>query len=80
MRFYNPLDGEITFDGEPIQNWDLRSLRRNVGYVGQEPVLFNDTIEANMRLAKPDAENWEIDEALKLACCKPFVDRLSHGT
>ena len=33
-----------------------------------------------MRLAKPDAKDWEIDEALKLACCKPFVDRLSHGT
>ena len=42
-------------------------MRRNVGYVGQEPVLFNDTIEANMLLANPNASKQEIDDALKLA-------------
>jgi len=54
-RFYNPMDGQILLDGEPIETLDLRSMRRNMGYVGQEPVLFNTTIKENMLFANPAA-------------------------
>lgn len=43
-RFYNPDSGTITLDGVPIDKYDLREMRRAIGYVGQEPVLFNTSI------------------------------------
>lgn len=64
-RFYNPDNGLITLDGVPLDHYDLRGMRRAIGYVGQEPVLFNTTIRENMRLAKPDATEIEMVEALK---------------
>jgi ABC-type multidrug transport system fused ATPase/permease subunit len=80
MRFYNPMNdgGEILLDGKPIKNYDLRSIRKNVGYVGQEPVLFNCSIRKNMLLAKPNATEHEINKALKLANCN-FVERMEKG-
>ena len=63
-RFYKNDSGTITLDGNPIESLDLRSFRRSMGYVGQEPVLFNASIKENMRFAKPDASDKEIEEAL----------------
>lgn len=60
-RFYNPLSGVITVDGKEIEKLDLRDFRQFVGYVGQEPVLFNQSVKANMLLAKPDATDAEIE-------------------
>ena len=54
-RFYDPCDGEILMDGVNLKELDLSWYRQNVGYVGQEPVLFNTTIKENMKMAKPDA-------------------------
>jgi ATP-binding cassette subfamily B (MDR/TAP) protein 1 len=54
-RFYNPTDGSIKLDGTEISSLDLRYMRRSIGYVGQEPVLFNTSIKENMLFAKPDA-------------------------
>jgi ATP-binding cassette subfamily B (MDR/TAP) protein 1 len=54
-RFYNPTDGSIKLDGNEISSLDLRYMRRSIGYVGQEPVLFNTSIKENMLFAKPDA-------------------------
>lgn len=47
-------------DGHAIESLDLRGFRRIMGYVGQEPVLFNATIRENMKFAKPDATDAEI--------------------
>jgi ABC-type multidrug transport system fused ATPase/permease subunit len=76
MRFYNPASGSITFDGKPIESLDLRSYRRAVGYIGQEPVLFNDTIKANMLLSNPDATESDIMKALEQASCMSFIKKL----
>jgi len=59
-RFYMNDSGSIKVDGTPIESLDLRAFRRMVGYVGQEPVLFNATIRENMKFAKPDATDAEI--------------------
>lgn len=54
-RFYDPLEGEVLLDGQDIKTLNLRSMRHLIGYVGQEPVLFNTTIKENMLFAKADA-------------------------
>ena len=59
-RFYNPESGFIHVDSTKIDEFDLRNFRQSVGYVGQEPVLFNMSIKENMKLSKPDATDKEI--------------------
>ena len=54
-RFYDPESGKIYLDGQDIKSINLTSMRQFIGYVGQEPVLFNTTIEENLKFAKPDA-------------------------
>jgi ABC-type multidrug transport system fused ATPase/permease subunit len=72
-RFYDPESGTITLDGEDIRNLNLSQMRQNIGYVGQEPVLFNTSIRENMYFAKPDATDKEIEEALKAANAWDFI-------
>lgn len=74
-RFYDATAGEVLFDGKNIKNLDIRSLRRVIGYVGQEPVLFNTTIRENMKFAVPEATDEEIIEALKAANAWDFVSK-----
>lgn len=78
-RFYNPLSGSILVDGKPIENLDLRSFRRCVGYVSQEPVLFNTSIKENMLFARPDASDDDIEKALRMANAWPFVSTMTNG-
>jgi ABC-type multidrug transport system fused ATPase/permease subunit len=54
-RFYDPESGKIYLDGQDLKSINLTSMRQIIGYVGQEPVLFNTSIEENMKFAKPDA-------------------------
>lgn len=54
-RYYDPVSGTVELDGKDIKSINLRSMRQLIGYVGQEPVLFNTTIKENMLFAKPDA-------------------------
>lgn len=72
-RFYKNDSGTIKLDGTPIEDLDLRGFRRNMGYVGQEPVLFNATIKENMKFAKPDATDQEIIDALNAANAYIFI-------
>jgi ABC-type multidrug transport system fused ATPase/permease subunit len=74
-RYYNPADGSITVDGVPIDELNLRSFRQSVGYVGQEPLLFNTSIKENMLFAKPDATDEEIKQALKDANAWDFIQK-----
>lgn len=57
MRFYDPLEGSILLDGIDIRQLKLSWLRANIGYVGQEPVLFATTIKENMLLGNPEASD-----------------------
>ena len=55
MRFWDPTQGEIRFAGQPLGNYQLSALRASIALVAQDTYLFNDTLEANIRIARPDA-------------------------
>jgi ATP-binding cassette, subfamily B (MDR/TAP), member 1 len=76
MRFYDPQQGRILFDGHDIRDLDLIWLRNIIGYVGQEPVLFATSIKENLLLGNENSTDQEIDEALKKAEAYDFVYEL----
>lgn len=78
-RFYKPESGQILLDGVSIDEYDLRQLRRAIGYISQEAVLFNTTIRENLRLAVEKAGEDEMIEALKAASAWEFVKGLPNG-
>ncbi|KAL5700599.1 ABC-type xenobiotic transporter [Ranunculus cassubicifolius] len=80
QRFYNPDSGHITVDGIEIQKYQLRWLRQQMGLVSQEPVLFNETIRANIAYGKEgDATEAEIIAAAELANAHKFISALQQG-
>ncbi|ESW35236.1 hypothetical protein PHAVU_001G218000 [Phaseolus vulgaris] len=80
QRFYDPDSGEITIDGVEIQNLKLKWLRQQMGLVSQEPVLFNDTIRANIAYGKEgNANEAEVITAAKLANAHGFIGGLQQG-
>ena len=78
-RVFDPAQGRVTVDGADIRDFTLNSLRRNIGVVFQEPMLFARTIEENLRIGSPDATAQEIAKALELAQAADFVARQSDG-
>jgi ABC-type multidrug transport system fused ATPase/permease subunit len=74
-RFYDPNEGQVTVDGVDIKKINLREYRRKVGYVGQEPVLFNTTIKENIRLGCPTASDEEIKIALQKSNAWEFIQK-----
>ncbi|KAE8733144.1 ABC transporter B family member 12 [Hibiscus syriacus] len=80
LRFYEPNSGHITLDGVEISKLQLRWLREQIGIVSQEPVLFNDTIRANIAYGKSgNATDAEIKAAAELANAHNFIRRLQQG-
>lgn len=73
MRFYDPQQGVITLDGVDMRDLDLVWLRTQLGYVGQQPVLFATTIRQNLLFGKEDATEEEIKDALIKAEAYDFV-------
>lgn len=78
-RFYDVQEGNIRIDNIPIKDMKLDSLRGLMGLVTQDSILFNDTIKNNILLGKPDANDAEIIEALKIANAYEFVKDLPKG-
>ncbi|MBI4698514.1 MAG: ABC transporter ATP-binding protein [Nitrospirae bacterium] len=72
-RFYNPLSGAILIDGVNINDATLESLRRNIGIVSQDIILFNETVRENIAMGKPEATDQEITEAAKAAYAHDFI-------
>ena len=79
FRFYDVDSGAIYIDGENIRNVTQKSLRDNIGIVPQDTVLFNHTIEHNIRYAKLDATEEEIRQAAKHANIHDFIMSLPDG-
>lgn len=75
-RYYDPEAGSVTIDGRDIKDYNLIGLRKFIGYVGQEPVLFAMTIRENLLLAKPDATEDELESVLQQANAYQFVMKL----
>ncbi|OAI22650.1 cyclic beta-1,2-glucan ABC transporter [Methylosinus sp. R-45379] len=78
-RVFDPAQGRVTIDGIDIRDMTLTSLRRNIGVVFQEPMLFARSIEENLRVGKPDASEEEIARAVELAQARDLVARQSEG-
>ena len=76
MRFYDPDEGRITLDGVDLKELDLYWLRRQIGYVGQEPVLFATTLRENLLFGNENATEEEITQALRNAEALDFVEQL----
>ncbi len=72
-RFYDVTGGHITIDGQDIAEVTQASLRKAIGMVPQDTVLFNDTVRYNIRYGRPDASDAEVEAAAKLAQIHDFV-------
>ncbi|CAN8248117.1 unnamed protein product [Cochlearia groenlandica] len=81
QRFYDPDSGYITLDGVELKKLQINWLRQQMGLVGQEPVLFNDTIRANIAYGKggDGATEAEIVAASELANAHKFISSIQHG-
>ena len=74
-RFYEPAKGEIFVDDKNLNKVKLRQLRQQIGYVPQEPILFDTTIKKNILMGKPDATDQEINDALRSTNAWDFVQK-----
>jgi ATP-binding cassette subfamily B protein len=79
FRFYDVTDGRITIDGQDLRDVTQHSLRAAIGMVPQDTVLFNDTIEYNIRYGRIDASEREVKQAAELAQIADFVESLPDG-
>jgi subfamily B ATP-binding cassette protein MsbA len=72
-RFHDVTGGKLMIDGVDIRDYSLKSVREQMSIVTQEPILFNDTIAANIALGKPDARHEEIIRAAEIANAHNFI-------
>lgn len=79
FRFYDVNEGAITIDGQDLRNVTQESLRRAIGIVPQDTVLFNDTIEYNIAYGKPGATKADIVAAARAASIHDFIESLPDG-
>ncbi len=78
-RFYDPQQGEILIDGVSLDAYTQESLRAHMSIVAQETVLFNDTIEGNLKMGKPTATHEEIVAAARVANAHEFIEQAPEG-
>jgi ATP-binding cassette, subfamily B (MDR/TAP), member 1 len=78
-RFYDPQEGSVEYMGHDIRSLNIRWYRDQIGYVGQEPVLFNDSILNNIKYGCPGATTQEIEEAARQANCHDFIVGFADG-
>ncbi|WNZ57570.1 ABC transporter ATP-binding protein/permease [Microbulbifer sp. MKSA007] len=79
FRFYDANSGSISIDGQDIRSVSQESLRRAIGVVPQDAVLFNQSIRDNVRYGRVDASDTEVDEAIRHAQLEGFVQQLPEG-
>jgi ATP-binding cassette subfamily B protein len=79
LRFYDPGQGRILVDGQDIRTFQYRSLRRKIGIVPQEPVLFATTVRENIAYGMPEASLDQVIEAAKQAEADGFIRELENG-
>jgi ABC-type multidrug transport system fused ATPase/permease subunit len=76
LRFYDPTEGHITFDGTDIRDLDKSWLRKRIGVVPQQTFLFAGPISENIRMGNPQATDNEVEEAARAAHADVFVENL----
>eukprot|EP00980_Cylindrotheca_fusiformis_P007165 scaffold1505_cov118-Cylindrotheca_fusiformis.AAC.15 len=78
-RFYDPLEGSLEYLGEDIKSLNVTWYRDQVGYVGQEPTLFNETIANNIAYGAPNSTRQEIEDAARSANAYDFIMGFPEG-
>lgn len=78
-RFYDPINGVVLIDGMDLRWLNLTEYRRQIGLVSQDPFLFNDTVENNLRYGRLDATNEQLREAAEAANAAEFIDEMPEG-
>jgi ABC-type multidrug transport system fused ATPase/permease subunit len=79
LGLYSPLNGKILIDSVPLDEFDERLLRKNIGYVPQEPILFNGTVKENILLSKNDIPDKRLEKAIKICILDEFISLLPKG-
>ncbi|MGG5818091.1 glucan ABC transporter ATP-binding protein/ permease [Falsiroseomonas sp. HW251] len=79
QRLWDPVEGKITVDGHDLRDITLDSLRRNIGVVFQEALLFNRSIRDNLLVGRPDATDDDIERACRMAEAHDFISRKPQG-
>jgi ABC-type multidrug transport system fused ATPase/permease subunit len=79
LRFYDPDQGRVLVDGRDIRELDGSWLRRQIGIVLQEPVLFSRNVADNIRYGRTDAGDDEVERAAELACAADFIGKFPDG-
>ncbi len=79
MRFYDVTGGRVLVDGHDIRDVTMQSLRRQIGIVLQEPVLFSGTVAHNIRYANPDASDEDVMAAARAVGAHEFIERMEDG-
>lgn len=79
LRFYDPEGGEILLDGQPVHRLRLDDLRGQISVVPQDPVIFADTVRANILFGRPEASEVDVIAAAKAAAADTFVRDLPDG-
>ncbi|CAH9090757.1 unnamed protein product [Cuscuta europaea] len=80
QRFYDPIKGSVRIDGRDLRSYNLRSLRKHIALVSQEPMLFAGTVRQNITYGVSETANEaEIVAAAKAANAHTFIDALEHG-
>ena len=78
-RLYDPQGGRLTLDGYDLKTVDPHWLRRQIGVVAQEPLLFSASVEENIRYGRPDASHEDVERAAKLANAHSFISKFPEG-
>ena len=78
-RFYDTTSGSVNIDGEDIREYKLSNLRKMMGIVSQEVILFNDTVKNNISYGQPETKETDIISAAKSANAMEFIDSLPEG-
>ena len=78
-RFYDATEGTVTVDGVPVKEYDLKALRRKIGYVMQKSELFSDTIANNIRWGNNEATDAELRDAAETAQALAFIEDRDDG-
>lgn len=78
-RFYDIQSGTISIDGNSIKNYKVEALRKHIGIVNQESILFNDTVRSNIAFGMPNTDLDAVVQAAKVANAHEFIEQLENG-
>lgn len=78
-RFYDPTTGQVIIDDKPITDYNVQSVRRQIGIVMQDSILFSGTIAENIRYGRPEATHEEVIAAAKAANAHEFISHFRNG-